>query len=104
MRKHAVKKSIGLSRMQNLVILTAVAVCVALALATVAFANHSWNGYHWARTANPFTLKLGDNVSSTWDPILATTSYDWSLTPSVLVTTIVAGQSRGNCRPTAGRV
>ena len=25
-----------------------------------ASANHSWNGYHWARTANPFTLKTGD--------------------------------------------
>jgi hypothetical protein len=23
--------------------------------------------YHWARTSNPFTLKLGDNVSSAWD-------------------------------------
>src|SRR5438094_52420 len=33
-------------------------------------ANHSWGGYHWARTANPFTLTLGDNLSSTWDPYL----------------------------------
>ncbi len=66
-------------------------------------ANHSWGGYHWARTANPFTLKLGDNVSSTWDPILATTSADWSVS-SVLDTTVVAGQGGKSCRPTAGRV
>lgn len=67
-------------------------------------ANHSWGGYHWARTANPFTLKLGDNVSSTWDTYLGTTSSDWSLS-SVLDTTIVAGGTNTRtCRPTSGRV
>ena len=46
-----------------------------LALAVPAFAagpidiqNHSWGGYHWARTSNPFTLQVYDNVNSTWDP------------------------------------
>ncbi len=74
------------------------------ALTAAVYANHSWGGYHWARTANPFTLKLGDNVNSTWDPILATTSSDWSVS-SVLNTTIVAGGTRAkNCRPTAGRI
>jgi len=67
-------------------------------------ANHSWGNYHWARTSNPFTLKLGDNVSSAWDGYLATTSSDWS-DSIVLNTTIVAGQAKGrNCRPTSGRV
>jgi hypothetical protein len=67
-------------------------------------ANHSWGGYHWARTANPFTLKLGDNVSTTWDPILATTSSDWTGS-KVLNTTIVAGTSTNKrCRATNGRV
>ncbi len=80
-----------------------------IALAVAAFqsapsANHSWGNYHWARTSNPFTLKLGDNVSSTWDPYLVTTSSDWSQS-SVLDTTIVAGGSPSrNCRPTSGRV
>ncbi|HXE89913.1 MAG TPA: hypothetical protein VNK82_03020 [Terriglobales bacterium] len=76
-----------------------------LALATVLYASHSWGNYHWARTANPFTLKLGDNVSSTWDPMLATASSDWSAS-SVLNTTIVAGGNPRpkNCRPTSGRV
>ncbi len=67
-------------------------------------ANHSWGGYHWARTSNPFTIKLGDNVSPQWDPILGTTSSDWSQS-TVLNTDIVAGQANPrNCRPTAGRV
>ena len=68
------------------------------------FANHSWGGYHWARTANPFTLKLGDNVSSIWDNSLALASSDWSLS-SVLDTTIVSGLANPkNCRATKGRV
>lgn len=71
--------------------------------ANFAAANHSWGGYHWARSSNPFTLKLGDNVSSTWDPYLATTSSDWSQSV-VLDTTIVPGQGKTNCRATAGRV
>jgi hypothetical protein len=71
--------------------------------AAAANAMHSWGSYHWARQNNPFTLKLGDNVSSAWDSYLATTSSDWSLS-SILDTTIVAGQGRKNCRPTAGRV
>lgn len=66
-------------------------------------AAHSWGGYHWARTANPFTLKLGDNLTANWDPYLATTSTDWSVS-SVLDTSIVAGKGGKNCRATAGRV
>lgn len=68
------------------------------------FAAHSWGGYHWARTANPFILKLGDNVSGVWDSILNTTSTDWSLS-SVLDTAIASGGTKArNCRPTLGRV
>lgn len=77
----------------------------------VAEANHSWGGYHWARTANPFTVKLGDNVTSAWDATLNTASADWSLS-SVLDTTIVVGNTSAtkgkntpkNCLPTNGRV
>ncbi len=67
-------------------------------------ADHSWNGYHWARTSNPFTLKLGDNVSSTWDPFLDEAASDWSAS-SVLDLVVVAGGTRPKaCRPTSGRV
>ena len=80
-----------------------------LIFALVAFpasagASHSWGGYHWARTANPFTLKLGDNVSGAWDAMLVTASNDWSQS-TVMDTTIVAGGTRPKtCRPTTGRV
>jgi len=70
-----------------------------------ASANHSWNGYHWARIQNPFALKVGDNVNSTWDSYLDTTVSDWS-NSSVLDLTKVAGQSRNTkrCSATSGRV
>jgi hypothetical protein len=68
-----------------------------------AHADHAW-GYHWARTANPFTLELGDNVASSWDGYLTTTSADWSAS-TVLDTKIAGGQAKGrNCRGTSGRV
>jgi hypothetical protein len=85
------------------------AVVVALALIIVPFrwtveANHSWGGYHWARTQNPFTVQLGDNLTSTWDAYLSTASSEWSKSV-VMNTIVVAGQARSrNCRPTAGRV
>lgn len=82
-----------------------------LVLALTAFptvsasANHSWGGYHWARTSNPFTVKLGDNVSSQWDSILGTTSSDWSKS-TVLDTRVVAGHDAGKkrCPATNGMV
>jgi hypothetical protein len=76
--------------------------CAAL-LVPAASASHSWGGYHWARTSNPFTVQLGDNMSGSWDPLLARASSDWGRS-SVMDTVVVPGQARGKCRPTAGRV
>jgi len=88
----------------------AVALVGVFASASLALADHSWGGYHWARTANPFTIKLGDNVSSAWDAYLAQTSSDWTAS-SVIDTAIVAGGTNAtkgrntpkNCLPTNGR-
>jgi hypothetical protein len=77
---------------------------LALIAPATAQASHSWGGYHWARTSNPFTVKLGDNVSSAWDASLAGASADWSKS-TVLDTAVVPGSANPkNCRPTAGRV
>lgn len=73
-------------------------------VATIAYAVHSWGTYHWARTTNPFTVKLGDNVSTAWDAYLAEASTDWSQS-NVLDTTVVAGGTDARkCRATTGRV
>ena len=83
---------------------TALVVAIALFLPLAVLASHSWGNYHWARTSNPFTLKLGDNVSSTWDSYLAEASSDWSQS-SVLNTTVVAGTTNPRtCRPRSGRI
>jgi hypothetical protein len=94
----------------------------ALALAfagipTIASATHSWGGYHWARTANPFTLQLGDNLSQAWRPYLVNTRDHWNndwakwTTPTydppqpVLQTTIVTGATNPKrCAATSGMV
>ncbi len=66
--------------------------------------SHSWGGYHWARTSNPFRLQIGDNVSSQWDAYLNTTVSDWSKS-TVLDTVKVVGAASGRrCRGTTGRV
>jgi len=82
----------------------------AAALATLAFsapaqASHSWGNYHWARTANPFTLKLDQNLTSTWTSYLAVASSDWTAS-SVLNTTVQTGSfgSKTSCTPTTGHV
>jgi hypothetical protein len=64
--------------------------------------NHAWGDYHWARTSNPFTLNLGDNLSSTWKDYLNQASSDWSAS-DVLDTHPVAGGSNKKCVATSGQ-
>jgi hypothetical protein len=75
-----------------------------LAVPSVASAGHSWGNYHWARQANPFNLKTGDNVTPAWDGYLDEAIADWTAS-NVLNLVEVAGSAKGkNCRPPAGRV
>ncbi|MCM2268768.1 MAG: hypothetical protein NDJ75_01550 [Thermoanaerobaculia bacterium] len=68
------------------------AVAAAVALPAMLLASHSWGGYHWARTSNPFNLKTIDSVTSAWDSYLNTSIADWSQS-TVLNLTKVAGDS-----------
>lgn len=82
-------------------------VCLAaLVLTGVAFASHSWGGYHWARTSNPFTLQLGDNLTTAdWKNHLHQASSDWNSPPTgttPLFTAVVAGQSKRRCSTVTG--
>ena len=85
---------------------TVIAVTVAvLAIPSTAQASHAWGNYHWARTSNPFTLKLDNNVTSAWTSYLNTASSDWTAS-SVLNTTVVSGSfgSKTSCTPITGHV
>lgn len=93
--------------MRRILLVLATTVVASGAMASAAAANHSWNGYHWARQSNPFTVKVGDNVSSAWDSYLNTASLDWSADTggNPLNTTVTAGRTTGKqCRATVGRV
>lgn len=81
-----------------------VTLVVSGSMAATVYASHSWGNYHWARKTNPFTLKLGDNVSSVWDAYLREASNDWSQS-SVLDTTVVSGSTNPKrCSPISGRI
>ena len=79
---------------------------IAIGLVTSLSANHSWGGYHWARTENPVALLVGDNVSSAWDARLDQTISDWNINPSPLALTETTGSAANprTCKPKAGRV
>ena len=82
-----------------------VAACAALMLFSGnTSADHSWGGYHWARTSNPFTIKTGDNVDSRWDAYLDEAIADWSQSAELNLTKVAGGTRPRNCRPTAGRI
>lgn len=89
------------------IVVALAAIFVGLGLvASPAAADHSWGGYHWARTANPFTLQLGDNVTSAWDSYLRSASGDWTQS-AVLDTVVTSGQNLSNpkrCQLRSGRV
>jgi hypothetical protein len=91
-----------INKVRSFVLISMVAVLAAFPFS--AGATHSWGNYHWARTANPFTLKVGDNVNTTWDPYLNTTISDWSQSTVLDLTKVTGFASPKNCRPTSGRV
>ncbi len=75
-----------------------------VALSSTSSANHSWGSYHWARTSNPFTLKVGDNVSSAWDAYLDEAISDWSASSVLDLVKVTGGTRPKTCRPTSGRI
>jgi hypothetical protein len=69
----------GVIVLRRILALTSLTLMAAFALgAGPASANHSWNNYHWARTANPFTLKVVDSNTAEWDDNQARALTDWS--------------------------
>jgi len=91
------------SRRRSLFLVVGVSLGLAAA-GSVLYASHSWGGYHWARTSNPFTLKVGDNVSSTWDAYLDEAIEDWSLSSVLDLQKVTGGTKPKPCRPTSGRI
>lgn len=89
------------SRRRTLIV--AVVLTTVATLASVVSASHSWGGYHWARTSNPFTIKVGNNLSANWITEFNTAMADWS-SSSVLNLTEVAGRAGKQCRMVSGTI
>lgn len=93
--------------MRKTLLFLAGAALVATVLASSAAADHSWGGYHWARTSNPFTIQTGDNVSSAWDSYLRTAAGDWSKDTEgnpVNLNVVSGAGAAGQCSATWGRI
>lgn len=84
--------------------LAALAILIVAGAAAPAYADHSWGNYHWARTANPFTLKLGDATTPTWDPYLVEAKNDWSASSVLDLTIVPSIANPKTCKATTGRV
>lgn len=48
--------------------------CVALP----ALASHAWVNYHWARSVNPFTLMMVNNLTGDWRQYFSQAVKDWN--------------------------
>ncbi len=80
---------------------------------TPAYADNSWGGYHWARSANPLHLTVIDSMTSDWDTELDVAlygdgvKYGWD-TSVVLALTLEAGndsnRTRKRCKSQPGQI
>ena len=96
-----------------------------LALALAAFAafggtaaaSHSWSTYHWARTSNPFTIKVINANTPAWSGQLDEAIAGWNnspqlyspFTPRWLASPVLnvvkeSGAADKRCRAVAGKV
>ena len=111
MNKHSVHSEVPLKRFHQLFVIAAIGGMISFG-AGVAHATHSWGSYHWARTSNPFTVKLGTNVTSQWTSFVNNSAPDWSVTSgscnnaaNPVRATVVAGSSASRkCTMVTGTV
>ncbi len=83
------------------------ALALLVALPGVSAANHAWSNYHWARTANPFTIKVVDSMTPDWDGNLDTAISDWhssSVMNVVKETGDSSTKTRKRCAAITGKV
>jgi hypothetical protein len=121
LRGQTAKYTNGVSQMKSVAIRAGAVLAIVMAFVAsgvaTGHANHSWGSYHWATTTKPFTLQLGNNMTSGWQTYLTTASSDWSSTAfdgqtdsfgnvvsNPLRTAIVAGAHLNRCGAVRGRI
>jgi hypothetical protein len=72
-------------------------------LPVAGLADHSWNTYHWARTASSFDLTVINSTTSDWDNYVTQAIGDWSQSTVLnLVEDVSGGTSRKERRQCRG--
>ena len=89
--------------MKKTVVCAALLSCAALVAGPV-LASHSWGNYHWGRTSNPFTLRVVDAVSPTWDPYLDEAISDWSASSVLNLTRDGTATNPKKCTAITGKI
>jgi len=93
-----------MSKVPRRALAVAVGVAITAAAGSSVFASHSWGNYHWARTANPFTLKIGNNVTSAWTSHFNTAISDWNQSDELGLSPVAGTTTGRNCKMVAGTV
>lgn len=65
--------------------------------------TQSWNGYRWARTG-PLSVRVGDNVSTSWDLYLNTAIKAWSAARNIDFVRASGRTIAASCAPVYGGV
>jgi hypothetical protein len=95
----------GFMHKRTLRFLCSTSILAAAAIPPAALADHSWGGYHWGRTSNPFTLKVGNNVSNVWQSSFNSMIGDWTKSTVVDLQEVAGSVTNARkCAPTLGRV
>ncbi len=86
------------SKMQAIKLVTILVAFFAVIIFPInSYADHDWNNYHWARTSNPFTLRVVDSTTSIWASQQSTAIADWN-NSSVMDLTAEQGDESSNAR------
>jgi hypothetical protein len=94
---------VGTSRRKLLAI--GLATSILLALPAIASGNHSWGSYHWARSSNPVSLTLVDNVTAAWDSYLDVAQADWDQSAVLAFTQATGSGAKGKtCKAISGQI
>ncbi len=92
---------------RGLLVMTSIAALLIVGGPSPSWAEHSWGNYHWARTDNPFKLKVVDSVSADWQLEFDTALYEWNVS-SVLYMSIGSeddsNRTRKRCKMQTGQM
>ncbi len=70
----------------------------------LAYADHTWNNYHWERNTPTHSIFVGNNVNRAWAPYFSTAVAAWSESKVLDLIPDEGMTSPTTCAPLTGRV